>query len=193
MNAKRGISLLVLVASIALFAGACSSDSEPESKKADKSSTSTTEKKGDESSSTSEQPTTSLGDEAFTTAINKVNSEIEAAGTDPCDLLTALSSEPPAPGNPTQAKQLVETYSNLLKVIGGAVTATSPDSAKVLEEASAQIHTLGETKKFAADLFESKEFSEIMNSEKVSGALAKFTELTQKCAPATTEGSTPQG
>ncbi|MGB3409698.1 MAG: hypothetical protein WBA45_00765 [Microthrixaceae bacterium] len=197
MNTRRSITLLVLMASFALFAGACSSDGDSTSKKSDKNTTSTTEtKKGDEPSdqtSTTEQTTTTVDDETFKTELGKVNTAIDNAGTDACALVEALNSNPPMPGNTAQSEQLVGTYSKLLRSVASALPASSTDNIKALNGAADEVAKVAESKKFAPDVFTSQEFGTVMSSEDVTKALAEFSGIAQKCTPTTTEATKTEG
>ncbi|HTO00439.1 MAG TPA: hypothetical protein VL068_07170 [Microthrixaceae bacterium] len=198
MNKTRGISLLVIVASLALFAGACSSDGDAESKKSNKTTTTEAKTKdGKDDKSPDSSPESSLpklSNEEFSKQLAIVNKGVTDAGTNPCELVAALNTTPPLPTNPTQAEELLGTYTLLLQSVAKALPASSTANVKALNEGADELAKVGKAQEFSPDLFTSTEFGAVMSSEPVTSALAEFTELSSKCAPADgTETTTPAG
>jgi hypothetical protein len=107
----RQVIAVTTVAVLALVAGACGGDDE---KKADET---TTTAKSTETTETS----TTLDDADYTAQIAEYTSAVEAAGTDLCALSSALSTQPPAPGNSAQSKQLIELYAKLLRTLAATI------------------------------------------------------------------------
>ena len=102
MNTRRALGAL-MIASLALFASACSSDSEGSSKK--------------ETTTTAAETTTTakpLTDEEYTAAVAQMSATVSAAGTDLCKV--AATGSPPLPSTPAQVKELVGLYAELVDI-----------------------------------------------------------------------------
>ncbi|HTO00438.1 MAG TPA: hypothetical protein VL068_07165 [Microthrixaceae bacterium] len=206
MNTRRSLSLLAIVASLALFAGACSSSDDTASKK-DKTETTAKDTKSDSKSDSKDDgkdaPTDTeadaqpkkLSDEEFTAALKKVNDSIKDAGSDVCKLAKAQNTEPPEPTNPAQVEEMVGTYVILLRSMAGALPSGSAANIKALNEAASQIEQSGKDSKYSADFFSSEGIMKIMTSEGVTAGITEFSTAAQKCPGASggADGSTPEG
>lgn len=180
MNTRRNISILMIV-TLALFAGACSSnDKEASPKKSDK--TETTKAEGDSSTtSTTSKP---LSEKEYANQLDEVSKAVAAAGTDTCKLVEALNANPPEPQTKDQVKKMVDTYGQLLNAVAGALPPTSIDSIKALQEAAASLAQKAKEADYSADFFSGEAFNSTMTGNGMTAAFSEFQTAAQKCAPA---------
>lgn len=203
MNTRRSLSLLAIVASLALFASACSGSDEDSSAKKDKTETTindstskdTTKKDGgtEEADSTDAAPK-SLSDKDFAAQLDKINDEIKAAGTDPCAIALAQDTEPPEPTNATQVAEVVDTYSLLLRSMAGALPSASSANAKSLTKAADAIDKSAKDAGYSADFFSSEGLRKVMIDPGVNAGITEFTAATKDCPGLKSPGGAqPQG
>ena len=122
-NNWRRICGVAVVATLALFAGACSSDD-------DSKSETTTTVKGDKTTETTAKP---LSDEAYSAKVAEISTAIKGAGTDLCALSTVTTEGPPEPANPKQTEEAVGLYVELLNAVA-SIVCRSPVRAPCLRQ-----------------------------------------------------------
>ena len=117
---------VAVVATLSLFAGACSSD------KDSKSETTTTVK----SDETSETIPATASDEAYSAMIAELSSQIADAGTDVCALTDISALGPPAPKNSKQTEENVRFYVEMYNAIAGVLPAEFAAESEFLRMAT---------------------------------------------------------
>ncbi|MGB3409697.1 MAG: hypothetical protein WBA45_00760 [Microthrixaceae bacterium] len=207
MNTRRSLSLLAIVASLALFAGACSGSDEDSSanNKAETTVKDNAAKDGAAKDSSKENGTAedvdstdtapkSLSNKDFTAQLGKINDEIKAAGTDPCAIALAQDTEPPEPTNATQVADVVGTYSLLLRSMAGALPSASSANAKALTNAADAIDKSAKDAGYSGDFFSSEGLRKVMTDPGVNAGITEFTAATKDCPGLKSVGEAqPQG
>ncbi len=174
----RQVIAVSTVAVLALVAGACGGDDE----KADE--TTTTEK-----STPTTETTTTLDDADYTAQISEYTTAVEAAGTDICALSDALSTQPPAPGNSGQSKQLIELYAKLLRTLA-ATMPEDPTTVQTLNSTADALLTEAADAGYPVDFLTNPETApKSLTSEAFNAAnTATAAKAQTQCAPTTTVG-----
>lgn len=185
MSRRRSLILpfVALVAAVALFTGACSSD-----KKADDTKKSTTTEKTSKQDPAS---TTTISDQEFSAQIETANKALDAAGEDPCKVLSSITSTLGRGGEPTNAKQR-EEFARLIIRGYRVIAATAPkdlaSDAATLDAGLDKLEKEGTQTNWSEDFL--KEPKSI--DEKTQKAMTSLMSSIQKsCTPAT--GSLPSG
>lgn len=172
----RQVIAVATMAALALVAGACSGNDE----KADK--TTTTEK-----STETTETTTTLADDDYTAKIADYTESVDAAGTDLCALSAALGTQPPAPANPAQSKQLIELYAKLLRTLA-ATMPEDPTTVKTLNDTADALLAEAEAAGYPADFLSNPDTApKSLTSEAFNAAnTATAAKAQTQCASTTT-------
>ena len=106
MSVRRSFLLpfAVLLALVALVAGACSSDDSSD-EDAKKTTTTAAESDTDSTDTDSTDTTEPMSDDDFSAAIETAKSALDDAGGDPCKLMDTFQSLGSTMGNPTNTEQ----------------------------------------------------------------------------------------
>ncbi|MGB6056696.1 MAG: hypothetical protein WBF71_00420 [Microthrixaceae bacterium] len=202
MKTRRSLSLLAIVASLALVVSACSGSDEDSSAKKGRTKTTVNgnaakdgARNGSEKGvdSTDAAPK-SLSDKDFAAQLDKINDEIRAAGTDPCGIALAQDTEPPEPANQTQVAEVVGTYSLLLRSMAGALPSGSSANAKSLTNAADAIDKSAKDAGYSGDFFSSEGLRKVMTDPGVNAGITEFTAATKDCPGLKSlGGAQPQG
>jgi len=191
---RKSTLVALLLAAVALFAGACGSDSDESSDTTAKKTTTTTEAAaGDDETDT--ETTNEVSDEEFEAAITEFTDAVEAADGDACLVFAAVGSQTdfPDPANPAQVEVALRVYD----VMFGAITASAPPEfatqAQVITDAGEQLQADG-----AANDYEPEWFLEAVGTAfsegEVAAALDTYFEQTQAaCVPDGAAGTTVPG
>ncbi|MHB1139667.1 MAG: hypothetical protein ACYC2O_11985 [Microthrixaceae bacterium] len=179
MNTRRAVTA-ALLASLALFAGACGgSDDEGKDKE-------TTTTAGD-----AEQPTTTLADDDYLAQLEVVNTAIVDAGTDVCALTEATAQMPYEPSSSAQVEATVATAVQLYNAIAGAFPADAAASADAWRSAATSLQTAAEEADYAKDFFNSEAATSALSGETYETAVGEYQALFE--ANCVSETSTAPG
>lgn len=194
MKPHQKMAIAALVTLLALATGACSGRDEGSAKKGTGDNTeATAEATGSPSdNSTSGNPTSDpasrtdaeLSDADFTAKIDKIHDSIKAAGSDPCKLADAQTSEPPEPRNPTQVASVVKVYAQLLRSMAGTLPDTATTSAKSLETAADEVERAAKDANYSPELLRSNGLVDVLGKTGVSEGISAFASATKDCAGA---------
>ena len=175
-NNWRRICGVALVATVALFAGSCSSDD-------DSKSTTTTTAKGDKTTETTAKP---LSDEAYSAKVAEISTAITGAGTDLCALSTVTTEGPPEPTNPKQTEEAVGLYVELLNAVAGAFPAESAASSESLRMAADTLQKEAEAAGYPPDFLSGDAGQKALSGDGYTAAMTEYQTIYQaQCAPAT--------
>jgi hypothetical protein len=126
--------------------------------KKDASATTTTVKTSTTSSVTTEGPTTTLTDAEYAAFAARLQSDITAAGSDPCKVqvvLKELSSGSRAPATPQQLKVAVELVSQMLTKLADSAPASLATEAQAVREAGPRFAGAAQANGYSIDWFHS--------------------------------------
>ena len=176
-NNWRRIGGVVMVATLALFAGACSSDD-------DSKSTTTTTAKGDKTTESTVKP---MSNEEFSATVAETSAAITAAGTDLCAVSSAvvgLGADLTPPANSEQSKDAVSLYVVLLNSLAG-LPAESPASSEALRNAAIALPAEAEAAGYPADFLSGGTETKSLSGAEIATAFDEFQQAaTAQCAPA---------
>ncbi|MCX6525502.1 MAG: hypothetical protein NTX58_12205 [Actinobacteria bacterium] len=178
-NNWRRIGGVVMVATLALFAGACSKDNNSKS-------TTTTTAKGDKTDkSTPSSTAKALSDEAYSAKVDEISTAITGAGTDLCKLSTVTTEGPPEPTNPKQTEAAVGLYVELLNAVAGAFPAESAASSESLRMAANTLQTEAEAAGYPTDFLSGDAGQKALSGDGYTAAMTEYQSIYQaQCAPA---------
>jgi len=178
-NNWRRVSGLVLIATLALFAGACSS-SKDSSKDSSKSTTTTTAK-GDKTTSSTAKP---LSDEAYNASVSKISDSIKGAGTDLCAISKVTTAGPPEPTNPKQTEEAVGLYVELLNAVAESFPANSAAASESLRIAANTLQTEAKAAGYPPDFLSGPAGQKALSGDGYTAAMTEYQTLFQaQCAP----------
>lgn len=171
----RQVIAVATMAALALVAGACGGDD-----KADE--TTTTEK-----STETTESTTTLADDDYSAKIADYTASVDAAGTDLCALSAALGTQPPAPANPAQSKELIELYAKLLRTLA-ATMPEDPTTVTTLNDTADALLAEAEAAGYPADFLSNPDTApKSLTSEAFNAAnTATAAKAQTQCASTTT-------
>lgn len=193
MSRTRSIlaAALTAVCALTLVAGACSSD-ESGSKKTTTTERSSGEKAsdkkdGDGSSTTEpEQTTSTVTDKEFDSTIKELETKLDAAGTDQCQLFAIFSSPTPDPTGKDQGKQAVEFISKLLTAVANAAPAEQATAAAALKTAATDLSKEAEAAGYSDQFLNGGQPPKALSSTEFTQAIQTIGTAAQaKCAPGT--------
>lgn len=179
----------VLIAVLALFAGACSSsDSEgatTTTEKEKKEETTTTDAEGTDADTTSD----TVSDEDFDAAIGELTDQIDAADGDACGLLdvfTQMSTvDLPNPSTAAQVKTATGLLDQLFTAIADSAPAENAAEAETIRSTVESFDAAVEENDYDPEWFNSDD-NDPFSDEEFSAALETFyTTATAACAPDT--------
>ena len=182
MNTRRSIGAL-MIASLALFAGACSSDSDGSggSEGSSKKETTTT---AAEETTTTEAP---LSDADYQVRIEEISTAITGAGTDLCALSAVTTDGPPTPTTSAQVQSAVDLYARLLNAVADSFPAESAAKGEALRTAATTLQTDAAAGEYPVDFFESETSTAALSGEGYTAAMTEYqTIYTATCEAATT-------
>ena len=175
-NNWRRICGVAVVATLALFAGACSSDE-------DSKSETTTTVKGDKTTETTAKP---MSNEEFSAKVAETSAEITAAGTDLCAVSSAvmeLGGDLAPPATTEQSKDVVSLYVVLLNSLAG-LPAASPASSEALRNAATALPAEAEAAGYSPEFLSGETETKSLSGEEVTAAFSEFQQAaTAQCAP----------
>jgi hypothetical protein len=174
-NNWRRICGVAVVATLALFAGACSSDE-------DSKSETTTTVKEDKTTETTAKP---LSDEAYSAKVAEISTAIKGAGTDLCALSTVTTEGPPEPANPKQTEEAVGLYVELLNAVASAFPADSAASSESLRIAANTLQAEAKAAGYPPDFLSGDAGQKALSGEGYTAAMTEYQTIYQaQCAPA---------
>lgn len=174
-NNWRRICGVAVVATLAMFAGACSSDE-------DSKSETTTTVKGDKTTETTAKP---LSDEAYSAKVAEISTAIKGAGTDLCALSTVTTEGPPEPANPKQTEEAVGLYVELLNAVASAFPADSAASSESLRIAANTLQAEAKAAGYPPDFLSGDAGQKALSGEGYTAAMTEYQTIYQaQCAPA---------
>ncbi len=212
MKSSRSFAVAVVVASLALFAGACGGSDEDAKSSTTVAKTDSTAKDSSDSDRDSGSPdstgspesteggedgdtgTGSVGDADFSSQMEKINSAIKSAGTDPCAISTAQNTEPPQPANATQVAKVVETYTLLLRSMAGSLPEKSSAAAKSLMKVADAVDKAAKDSDYDVEFFSSNALAKAMSDNGINEGISAFAQTTKGCpGSADMSGTSPKG
>ena len=184
MTTRRALSV-ALIATLALFAGACGGDSDDASKD-------TTTTVVDDATET----TTTLTDDDYAARIEAVNAAIDAAGTDVCALASSMEETPPAPSTPAQVELFVGTAVKLYQAIGATFPAEATASTEAWNTLANELQTAAADAGYPVDFFEGEGAAAVLSGPTYEAATTEYQAIYQEqCAtdaPADEGGATAE-
>jgi hypothetical protein len=178
--------LVLLIAALALFAGACGSDSDESSDTTEKKETTTTEAESEEGGDEADEETTAtVSDEEFEATITAFTDSITAANGDPCVIFAAVSAttEFPDPANPAQVEVALTVYDVMFGAIADSAPPEFAAQAEVIRNAGTQLQTDAEANGHEPAWF-LETVGTVFNEGEVSDALDTYFAQTQAaCSP----------
>lgn len=181
MNTRRAIGAL-MIASLALFASACSSDSDSSSAKK-----TTTTAKGDSSKGDTSTTAAPLSDADYTAKVAEISAAITGAGTDLCALSSVTTQGPPEPTTTAQVKSAVGLYALLLNSVASSFPAESAAKGEALKTAATTLQSDAEAAGYPVDFFTSEAGTAALSGEGYDAAMTEYqTIYTATCAADTT-------
>lgn len=181
---RKSTLVALLLAAVALFAGACGSDSDESSDTTVKKTTTTTEATSDDDADSDSGD--EVSDEEFEAAITEFTDAIEAADGDACLVFAAVGSQTdfPDPANPAQVEVALRVYSVMFPAIAASAPPEFAAQAEVITAAGEQLEADGAANDYEPEWFLDAVGTAFTDGE-VATALDTYFEQTQAaCAPA---------
>jgi hypothetical protein len=171
MRTRRRIVAVAAVTLLALL-GACSGEDEEPADGGDRTTT-TASSDGTDSSTTTLAP---VSDEEFASEVDKLLVDLDAAGTDLCDVFAVFSSNGTLNAQattPAQVRKSVEFLTELFAAIG-AVEPVVAESQATLAQISERIEGAAEDADYDPSFFESEELGGLVNGQELLTALQPY-------------------
>ncbi|CAN5604732.1 hypothetical protein BH10ACT3_BH10ACT3_10420 [soil metagenome] len=187
---RRITGAAVLIAGLALFAGACgSSDSDAETTTTKKETTTTASDSSDSSDGTDDSTEDTVSDEDFDAAVDEVSGQLDETGGDICGVLEVMggsgSNELPTPSTKAQVKTAVALLDQLFGAIADAAPAEYASEADTIRTAMTGFDETAKEKDYDPEWFNSDE-ADPFKDEAASNAMNNFYDTaSEACAPAT--------
>jgi len=186
MTTRRTIGAL-MIASLALFASACSSDSEGSEGSGSKSTT-TVASDSAADTTTTEAP---LSDEDYAASVEAISTAINGAGADLCALSTVTTEGPPTPTTEAQVESAVGLYGQLLNAVANAFPAESAAKGEALKTAATTLETDARAAGYPVDFFESESSTAALSGDGYTEAMTEYqTIYAATCQPENTAPAT---
>jgi len=174
----------LLIAVLALFAGACSSsDSDESSDTTEKKETTTTA--GDEESD-------EVSDDEFDAAVSEVETALSEAGTEPCGIIEVFSGlgafDLPQPSSPAQVESAIAVLTTMMNTIATSPAVSETDTETILAAVDA-VTSEAEENDYSPEWFDSDE-TDPFNSDELAGAMESgITAIGTECGVPMDDGS----
>jgi hypothetical protein len=185
---RTAAPVVALLTALTLVAGACGGDSKDSS--ASNKTTTTASKKT--TTTVAGKSSTTL---PFNDALDKAESDLDKAKTDPCQLLAFFGTlnTLPDPQNAAEGKRAVTFLSTLLTAVGDTAPPSEAAAAATLKQAAKDLEAEGAAANYSKEWLTSKDTPKALSDPKVTAALTSFQTTASKTCGGTagSPGSAP--